>query len=486
MTETFPSRQEEDYGGRVSRGLRWSVVNTVVLRLGSLVTGAVLLRLISPAEYGVYAAALVIVTALLSMNELGMSLAIVRRRSDVRSIAPTVATLALLTSVGLYVATYLAAPLAAGILNAPSATTMIRVLAACVLIDAVATVPAQVLSREFAQGRRFAIDLAAFLTGTALSVVLAFAGYGAWALVWGFLLTNVVAGGMALLLTPWRSRYGFDRGTARELLGFGLPLAGSSLLLFAMMNVDYLVVGNLLGATALGLYLNAFTLASWPVNLVSTTIRRVTLSAFSRAADSTAADRDRAFLTSLRAVLVLTVPMCVGLAVFAEEIIGTLYGDRWTPAAEALRPLAVLALARVVVELTYDYLVAADRNGSNFLIQCIWLVSLIPALVVGAHLDGIRGVGRAHAVVVLSVIAVTMTVALHRAGISITGLLRASARPLLAGVPMGVVGWCCVVVIDEPLFALLIGGTSATVVYAAINAKTILSLWANVQRTTPP
>lgn len=451
-------------------------MNTLVLRLASLASGAVLLRIIAPAEYGVYGSALIVVTALLSMNELGVSLAIVRRGSDVRTIAPTVATLALATSTALYLLTWAAAPLVATTLNAPAATTMIRVLAICVLIDAVSAVPAQVLAREFAQGRRFIIDIVAFGAGTTLSIVLAVAGHGAWALVWGFLLTNIVVGLLAVLLSPWRTGFGFDRGVARELLAFGLPLAGSSMLLFVMMNVDYLVVGSILGPTALGLYLNAFTLASWPVNLVSATVRRVTLSVFSRAADAEGGARQRAYLSALRGVLVLTIPMCIGLAVFAEQIIGTLYGERWIPAAAALEPLAVLALARVVVELTYDYLVSADRNASNLVLQAVWILALVPALVIGAHLDGIRGVGRAHALVALTVVAVAIYVALRRTGIHGRDLAAAASGPVLAAVPMAAVGWLGTRLVDGWLPGLLIGGTLATLTYAILTRNLLMDL----------
>ena len=465
-----PLPDEDGLRGRVTRGLRWSALNTLVLRLASLVAGAVLLRLLTPEDYGVFAAALVVVTALLSMNELGVSLAIVRREGDVRDIAPTVATLALVTSGVLYVLTFLAAPGVASIMNAPGATPMIRVLATCVLLDAVATVPAQVLAREFAQGRRFGIDLVAFAGGTALSIALALAGLGAWAFVWGFLLSNVIASGLALAFTPWRTRFGFDRAVARELLHFGLPLAGSSLLLFAMMNVDYLVVGNILGAAALGFYLTAFNLCSWPVNLVSATMRRVSLSVFSRVG-GTQESGQRAFLTVLGGVLVLAVPMSTGLAVFAPQIIGTLYGSTWLPAAEALRPLAVLAVGRVVVELTYDFLVAADRNRANLVIQATWLAALVPALIWGAHVDGIRGVGLAHAVVVGTIVSVVVVFELRKAGVRPSALGRSVARPLLTAVPMAVVGVLCVWLVPTSLAALLVGGALSVTVYGLLNLR---------------
>src|SRR5262245_19708836 len=85
------------------RALWWSVANNVVGRVGTTLMGIVLARLLVPEDYGVYAAALVALSALLSMNELGVSLAIVRRPGDVSEIAPTVKTLALGSSLLLWI-----------------------------------------------------------------------------------------------------------------------------------------------------------------------------------------------------------------------------------------------------------------------------------------------------------------------------------------------------------------------------------------------
>ena len=465
MTD-MPVPEAAQLVGKVTRGLRWSVLNTVVSRLGSLLTGVVLARILAPEDYGVYAVALVVLNGLLSMNELGVSLAIVRWDRDVERIAPTVATLALSSSLVLYAACFFAAPLVAAALRAQSATPMIRVLCLCVLVDATAAVPAALISRGFEQGRRFGLDVAAFVLGTGLSVVLAVMGYGAWAMIWGFVLSNVIAGGLAFALAPWRTGFGFDPQVARDLLRFGLPLAGSSLVLFVMLNVDYIVVGSVLGSAALGLYLMAFNLCSWPVNVVSTTIRRVSLSGFSRVSSNPDAGA-RSFAAALAIVLVVALPMCVGLAAFADPVIGILYGEVWVPAAHALRYLSALALGRIVVELVYDYLVAAGRNVANLWIQVVWVVALVPVLTLGARWAGITGVATGHAIVALVVVCPVVVIALKGAGVHPWLLWRVVRRPVLAVLPMAAVAMLSVELLSGRWAALLVGGLASLGVYAA-------------------
>ena len=254
-------------GSTVRGALGWSFLNTFTGRVGASLVGIVLARLLVPEDYGTYAVALVVLNALLSLNELGVSLAIVRWPGDVGRIAPTVATIAIGFSALLYCLCFVSAPVVSDALGDPSATGVIRLLSVGVIIDALTAVPAGLMTREFMQGRRLVIDSVAFFVVSSVSISLSLAGAGAWSLAWGSVAGNIVTGVMIMWWAPHRYVPGFNREVSRELLSFGLPLAGASLLVFAMLNVDYVVVGRVLGPVALGLYLLAFNLSSWPVNI---------------------------------------------------------------------------------------------------------------------------------------------------------------------------------------------------------------------------
>lgn len=454
--------------GRVGRGLGWSLVNNIVGRLGSLIAGIVLARLLVPSDYGAFAVALVVLTAGLSMNELGVSLAIVRWPDGVDRIAPTVATLAIAWSAALYAICFLAAPSIASAMNVPAATGLIRTLAVGVLVDAAVAVPSALITRHFLQRRRMFIDLGAFAVGTALSIVLAIQGLGAWAMVCGFLGTTIATAVLVLILAPTAPPPGFSRAAARELLHFGLPLAGASMLMFLMLNLDYVVVGHQLGASALGFYLIAFNLCSWPVNLVSAAVRRVSFAGFARVGETP--DRGgRAFADAAGMLLAPTLPLCALLAVYAEPVIETLYGSRWLPAVEALQLLCVLGAARILLELGYDFVAAVGHTRTNLWLQGLWLVLLVPALVVGARWDGLRGVATAHAVVAAAVMVPAFLVVLRSMGVPLGYLAQRAVWPALAGLlvlgsaPLAK-GW-----FDEPAAQMFGGGAfSASLALVAL------------------
>ncbi len=173
----LPGGDAGSLGRRVGSGLGWSMVNTVVARAATVLVGVVLARLLSPEDYGIYTAALVLVTAALSMNELGVSLAIVRWPGSPASIAPTVTTMAVAWSTALVVVCWVAAPAVATSLGSPDATGVIRALTVCILVDALAAVPAALLTRFFLQKRRFVIDTIGLVVSSSLSIALAALGY---------------------------------------------------------------------------------------------------------------------------------------------------------------------------------------------------------------------------------------------------------------------------------------------------------------------
>lgn len=455
-------------GGHIRRGVHWSLINTVVMRLGNFLIGVILARgLLGPRDWGLYAIGLVALAVLLSANELGVSLAIVRWEGDPRRFAPTVLTLSIASSLLMYGLLYAVAPEVARLLGASDATDVLRVLGIAVVIDGVACVPAGVLTRNFAQRKRMFIDLGNFVVSGGLTIGLAVAGAGAMSFAWGSIAGNLVALVGCAIAAPGYLRPGWDRATARALLSFGLPLAGASLLVLAMLNVDSVVVGATLGPIQLGLYQIAFNVSSWPVRSVSEVARRVSFAGFSRVADS-ATGLSESFGRGLSLLMAAAVPACVLLAVLPKPLIYAIYGQRWTAASGALRFLALLGLLRVAFELAYDCLVASGRRRALIITQGWWLMALIPVLIFAARARGIAGVGAGHILVAGPLVAPLFLWALSRAGISPVVVLRACARPFAGGVLMAAVALSLGALHLGQIAYLFVAGTAAVAVYVPV------------------
>lgn len=354
-----------------------------------------------------------------------------------RRFAPTVLTLSTLSSTVLYAVLFVIAPEAARLLGSGDATGVLRVLGLAVIIDGISCVPAGVLNRTFAQQRRMWIDAANFVVGSGLTIGLAVAGIGAMSFAWGSVAGNVVGLVGCAVCAPGYLKPGWDREQAKALIRFGAPLAGASLLVLCMLNVDSVVVGATLGPVALGLYQLAFNMSGWPVRAVSEVARRVSFAGFSRLAET--GRIAKGFENSLSLLMAAAMPPCVLLLTLAKPAISFVYGHEWTGASGALSFLAMLGVLRVAFELAYDCLVAAGRQRALILVQGWWLVALIPALIFAARMRGIAGVGAGHILVAGPLVTPFFLWALSRAGIKPGVVLRACWRPVVGGAAMAAV-----------------------------------------------
>jgi len=465
---------------KVGRGLAWSTVNTVVGRIGQLVVGVALARLIAPEQFGVFAAALVVLTVVVSISELGVSVAIVqaRDRAEVDHIAPVVTSVSILSGTALGALMALTAPWLAAALGAPAATGPIRLLAVSLVIAGLSAVPSACLQREFRQDRKLAADMASFAVSTAVALALATAGHGAWSLAWSRVAGSAVlaAGTFALASTRYRPRW--DAAMARRLLRFGLPLAGASIVSFAVMNVDYAVVGNMLGPERLGVYVLAFNLSGWPVSAFSATVRAVSLPAFSELR-SDPLRHQASFGRALGMLFVPVVPACVLLGVLGGPLVRVVYGERWADAAGPLALLAVVGASRVALELAYDFLVSAGESDTALRLNLLWLASLVPILYVAAEVGSITGVAAGHIVALVGVVLPAHLVALRRLGVQPRSIAEPIARPLLGGAVMGAVAWLVAAVLPGDVARVLGGGVAAVAVYAGVVG---LPLWRQHRR----
>ncbi|MFB9166385.1 MULTISPECIES: oligosaccharide flippase family protein [Arthrobacter] len=389
-----PLQESEQAKPTAARAFALSLLNTVISRFGTIGIGIALARLLGPEQFGTYAIAFVALIAILSFNELGVSLAIVRWPGDPKEIAGTVTTISIISSTLIFAGAFLGAPYFAAAMGDPEATAVVRVIASCVIINGAVATPAALMQRDFLQGRRMIIDQVNVWLGAIVSVVLVVVGLGAMSLAIGRVAASLVAAIMFIKYSPLPVRFGFNKLKLRALLVFGLPLAGSSIVVFAVGYADQIIAGKVLGAVALGFYVLAFNLSSWPTSIFSQPLRGVAPPVFAKLQHDPPAMRS-AMLSLTGVVTAAVLPVVAVMAGVAVPLVTFVYGTQWAPAAVPLVWLAAFAVFRILFELVYDYLVVLGSSGPIFKVQILWLVVLIPALFAGAHWAGLAGLAAA-------------------------------------------------------------------------------------------
>ena len=466
----YGKNEEIALASRASRAFGWSFTSTALSKLGGLGISIMLARLLGPHAFGVYAVALVALLAMQNFNELGMSMAIVRWEADPEDVIPTVTTVSVLISAVTYVACYWVAPAYASAMGAPGATSVVRVLALAILIDGFCNTPTGLLQRRFQQGKAAIAAQAGNWIGTGVTLALVWSHYGAMGLAVGQVVGALIVAVLLVAFAPESLRFGFDRTKARALLRFGLPLAGTELIIFAVASVNQVIVGHLLGPTSLALYVLAFNLSSWPFNMVAPPVTNVAPAVFSRLQRDESAMHST-FVSAARIVTAVTLPICLLIGGCAVPLIGFLYGTRWLPAAQPLMWLALAGGARILLRLAYDYLVVLAQTRLLLFIQLLWLVGLIPSLIVATRADGIDGAALATMGVTLLVVMPCYIAALRKAGIGLATLGKSLLLPVAAAAVAGLVAVVATMLAPSDLIALTVSGVITTALIGLIGYR---------------
>jgi O-antigen/teichoic acid export membrane protein len=430
-------------GRTAVRAVLWNYLSFASGKLLVLITMAVLARLLTPEEFGIMGFAVLAVTYLAVLKDLGLGGALIQRRQDAEEAAQTVYVANLVLGVVLTATTFAAAPAVAGFFGEPLVVPLLRVLSFTFVLEALGAIHLVLLRRNLDFRRKMVPDLGRALVKGVVSIGAAIWGFGVWALVWGQLAGVLAAVFLSWAVVPWRPTFRIHRRLLRPLMRFGGPLVVTDIAHAVWLNLDYVVVGRLLGDHALGVYTLAYRLPELLVMSIWRVITQAAFPFFSSIQDHPEL-LSRGFLATIRYSQIAIVPICVGLFVAADPIVGVAFGSQWAEAVPIVRLMAVFMLVGSVGVNIGDVYKAIGRPDVLAKLAIIDFVVLAPALVVGANLGGLVGVAWAHAAVALVDTSIRLVVAHRMIEVTYREIGRMllpslKAGTVLAGVAGGVV-----------------------------------------------
>jgi PST family polysaccharide transporter len=228
---------------------------------------------------------------------------------------------------------------------------------------------------------------------------MAYAGYGVWSLVAGQITGAIVSVILVWIILPWRPRLTLDRQVARSLMRFGVSVTAIDIISQIIDNIDYVIVGRIFGLVPLSIYTLAYRLPEMLLIGNLWVMAGVVFPAFSSIQDRPDELR-RGFLTSVRIVDLITVPISLGLLIAATPIVKVVFGDQWLDIIPILRVLAIYAWVYSLGYHIGGLYKAIGRPDISLKLSLLTLLILIPSLLIGVKF-GLIGIAVGHLVAVL-------------------------------------------------------------------------------------
>lgn len=379
-------------------------------RVVSVTTTIVLARLLVPADFGLFALALLGTGFISQFSGLGLGTTLVLRQDLDREDQGTIFTLLLVT--GVVFAAILAglSPVAAAFFKEPQLVDILLVLAGILSFTGINWFYDSLLQRELAFRRRFVTQMVSTVAFSTTGLLLAVLGAGVWALVGAHIAGHGAKGIALLVLAPYRVRPTFKRGVARDALRTGAGFVLQDVAAYLQQNADYIVIGRVLPTAQLGFYSMAYRQAELPHYAIADPVARVTFPGFASMRHR-GEDVMPAFLSGLRLVALATFPVAVVLSAAAEPFTRTLFGDKWLPMIGVLSVLGIWAVARPL-EVTVAWLLNSIGEARRVgWVSTAMLFPFAAGLILAASLGGITAVAwvlLAHITVTLVVLILTV------------------------------------------------------------------------------
>ena len=451
----------------------WTSLLTAVSRASQLVSQLVLAWLLVPEDFGVVGLAYTVMMFVWLLRQAGIMPWLIQRERRLERWAGPAGWMSLAIGLASAGATAAAAPWVGEFYRQPRVVGVLWVLALGLPLESLAVVPRAALQARLRFRPLALIDGGGALGAGALSIALAWWGWG----VYSFVLPRVVVAAVSLPLMWSASGLSWRRGPAWgrwKYLAAGMGWITAGGLAIQLINQgDYIVLGRVADEATVGRYYLAFMIASQTMTLLTVNLGLVLMPALSRYR-SEPARQAAMFMKFQEMMAVVAVPLCLTLSVCAEPLVAALLGPAWSGAGPMLAWLAAGMAFRMLAVNTHHYLQAAGRWAAFFWLNLGHGLLFIVTCAVAWRLGGVMGMTRgvagffvvygltqgwlslpgpavARAAGVLRVYGAGLVVTLP--GLAGVGLLMQS--PWLGGVgPVGSVAWRVVVMLGLWLAAL--------------------------------
>lgn len=372
-------------------GLLWTLYGKGAYAVLQLVVVGVLARFVSPADFGVVSAALIVIGVSTMFSRLGLGPALVQRPELEQRHIDTAFFSSVLLGLALGGLVWFLAPAAAAFFRIPGVQPVLRALSVVFPLQGLAAVAGSLLLRELRFRYMANVDVISYGLGYgAVGITAALFGMGVWALVLGQVTHNVVKTTILLIGHPPRLWSLPDRGAFRELMYFGGGFTLAKVANQLAQQGDYLVVGRFLGPAALGYYGRAYNLMSAPASGFGTILDSVLFPMMARVQND-AKRLATAYRRGVALIALVVLPASAALVVLAPEAIHVVLGPRWVPVIVPFEILAAGMLFRTSSKMADSLTRATGAVFRRAWRQIAYAVMVIGGAWAGQHW-GIVGV----------------------------------------------------------------------------------------------
>jgi PST family polysaccharide transporter len=432
-TETLKGNMKQR---AIQGGMITSASQGFLFLLG-LASTIILARMLIPEHFGLIGMVTALTVIIERFEDLGLGDAIVQRKDITHEQVSTLFWLNLGVCASLTIALATSAQAIAWFYN-DQRLVWITIAFASNFVCSGLSIQHQALIRRRMRFDQFAlIKVISALFGLFIGIILAWQGFGYWALVWKELSRSILSTILAWSFCPWRPGLPVRNSGVKSMLRFGGAVTGYRILYSLSNHLDFILIGKFCGAVPVGLYSRAKQLTASPVGQLLEPMRYVALPTLSPLQNDPIKYRN--YFEKMLAVLsFLYMPLVVYIGVYSQPIVYIALGSQWMDVVPLFRLLAVSIFMIPIIVLLGMVMLSSGETKRYFLWGLVTNILTITAFAVGIQW-GVIGVAVSWPIATTVNLIFSLFFALKGSPITIGGTLRNIYRPTIASAIMGLV-----------------------------------------------
>ncbi|MBI0577476.1 lipopolysaccharide biosynthesis protein [Neobacillus cucumis] len=352
---------ENNLKNRVMSGLFWTFGERILTQGVSFVLSIILARLLMPSEYGEVALILVFINLASVFVSQGIGESLIQKKDADETDFSTIFYCSFIISILLYIILFFTAPYIAIFYDNSDLIWVLRTLALVLPVSSISTVQQAYVSKKMMFKKFFFSNLGGTLVSGFIGIVMAYYGFGIWALVAQYLL-NTVVGTIVLFFTiQWRPRLLFSITSAKELIGFAWKLVTADFINIGYNELRSLIIGKIYTMADLAYYNRGNQFPSLIISNINTAISKVVFPAMSEVNDNISRLKT-VTRRSMKITSYLILPLMIGLMCVANSLIRVLLTEKWLFAVPFLQICCVYWLFQPMQTANWQAIKALGRS----------------------------------------------------------------------------------------------------------------------------
>jgi len=382
--------KEKDLKQVAASSMVWVAVQKYIILGMTFFSSIILARLLTPYDYGCIGMLTIFISVSNTLIDSGFGSALLQKKRPTQEDYSTIFYWNIAVSTILYFVLFFAAPAIASFYKIPLLRDVLRVQGLVLFINAFKLIQSNQLRKQFRFKITSTVTIYSSFISIVTTIILAYLGFGVWALVAQNLLIAFLPMISFWIITKWRPLLCFSMKSFKELFNFGIFMLMTSVVDTFSRSIQGLLIGKFYSPSTLGYYSKAWTTEQLASNGISQVVSTVTYQLYAEVQDNLTvlANMIKRLTMSLAYV---TFPLIITLIIIAKPLFIILYSERWLPSVSYFQVLAFAGFAICMSSVNLFAIAAIGKSRTMFTWNLLKRGFGISVIFLGLLLWGMRG-----------------------------------------------------------------------------------------------